>query len=246
MGAGEGHHHPGEGCPERFWLPHPLRHSRPGWMKPRATCCSGWHPFYNKALELGDLYVPLQPSQPTMSSTRAWLQPFSMAAPSTAPGGSAASPCRASAPGNAPKPRRFILFFPSPRLPGAAAVAGPARRCRPTPPGAALRGGEARAWALSGGRAGAEVSRCGAEVSRCGAEVSRCGVSCLDPGVLLLRPPGLRRLSPGVLGQPPHGSLLAALGCWRRERECPQSTQRGFLVGLPLVFFGIARGILAG
>lgn len=67
------------------------------------------------------------------------------------------------------------------------------------------------------------------------------GLSCLDPGVELLRPPGLRRLSPGVLRQPPHGPLLAALGCWRMEIECPQSTEQGFLVGLPLFFWHYPR-----
>lgn len=65
------------------------------------------------------------------------------------------------------------------------------------------------------------------------------GLSCFDPGVELLRPPGLRRLSPGVLRQPPHGPLLAA---WRVS---PKHTV-GFFGGAASVFFGIARGILAG
>ena len=35
-------------CPERLWMPHPWRHSRPGWMGPWAAWsgikCGGWWP----------------------------------------------------------------------------------------------------------------------------------------------------------------------------------------------------------
>jgi len=24
----------GKGCPEKLWMPHPWRHSRPGWTRP--------------------------------------------------------------------------------------------------------------------------------------------------------------------------------------------------------------------
>ena len=32
------------GCPERLWMPHPHRHSRPGWMWLWAAWSSGWWP----------------------------------------------------------------------------------------------------------------------------------------------------------------------------------------------------------
>jgi len=41
------------GCPRRLWMPHPWRHSRPGWMEPRAAC--------GRTLELSDLWGPSQP-----------------------------------------------------------------------------------------------------------------------------------------------------------------------------------------
>lgn len=65
------------------------------------------------------------------------------------------------------------------------------------------------------------------------------GLSCLDPGVELLRSPGLRRLSPGVLRQPPHGPLLAA---WRVS---PKHTE-GFFGGAASVFLALPTGFLLG
>jgi len=35
----------GTGCPERLWMPHPCRHSRPGWMWLWAAWSSGWKLF---------------------------------------------------------------------------------------------------------------------------------------------------------------------------------------------------------
>jgi len=34
--------HTGKGCPRRLWMPHPWRHSRPGWMWLWAAWSSGW------------------------------------------------------------------------------------------------------------------------------------------------------------------------------------------------------------
>ena len=31
-------------CPEKQWMPHPLRCLRPGWVEPWATSSSGWQP----------------------------------------------------------------------------------------------------------------------------------------------------------------------------------------------------------
>ena len=47
------------GCPERLWMPHPWRHSRPGWMGPWAAWssikCGGWWPcLWWAGLELHD------------------------------------------------------------------------------------------------------------------------------------------------------------------------------------------------
>jgi len=32
----------GTGCPRRLWMPHPCRHSRPGWMWRWAAWSAGW------------------------------------------------------------------------------------------------------------------------------------------------------------------------------------------------------------
>ena len=32
----------GTGCPRRLWMPHPCRHSRPGWMWLWAAWAAGW------------------------------------------------------------------------------------------------------------------------------------------------------------------------------------------------------------
>jgi len=32
------------GCPRRLWMPHPCRHSRPGWMGLWAAWAAGWRP----------------------------------------------------------------------------------------------------------------------------------------------------------------------------------------------------------
>jgi len=34
----------GTGCPRRLWMPHPWRHSRPGWMWLWAAWSAGWRP----------------------------------------------------------------------------------------------------------------------------------------------------------------------------------------------------------
>jgi len=34
----------GTGCPRRLWMPHPCRHSRPGWMWLWAAWAAGWRP----------------------------------------------------------------------------------------------------------------------------------------------------------------------------------------------------------
>ena len=36
--------HNGTGCPGRLWMPHPWRHSRPGWMWLWAAWSGGWQP----------------------------------------------------------------------------------------------------------------------------------------------------------------------------------------------------------
>jgi len=46
---------------EKLLIPHPWRHSRPGWMGLWATWSSGWQPAHNKGLELGGLQGPFQP-----------------------------------------------------------------------------------------------------------------------------------------------------------------------------------------
>jgi len=54
----------GTGCPERWWMPHPGRCSRPGWMGPWATWSSkwgGWWPCPAGGLELCDPWGPFQP-----------------------------------------------------------------------------------------------------------------------------------------------------------------------------------------
>ena len=37
--------HTGTGCPRRLWMPHPWRHSRPGWMWFWAAWSGGWQPY---------------------------------------------------------------------------------------------------------------------------------------------------------------------------------------------------------
>ena len=47
------------GCPRRLWMPHPCRHSRPGWMWLWAALSSGWQPCtIAGGLKLGYHYVP--------------------------------------------------------------------------------------------------------------------------------------------------------------------------------------------
>ena len=57
----------GTGCPERPWMPHPWRCSRPGWMGPWATWSSirygGWWPsMQQEGWSLMTLEVPSNPS----------------------------------------------------------------------------------------------------------------------------------------------------------------------------------------
>jgi len=35
---------PWHSCPEKLWMPHPWRHSVPGWMEPYAAWASSWQP----------------------------------------------------------------------------------------------------------------------------------------------------------------------------------------------------------
>ena len=54
----------GTGCPERLWMPHPWRCSRPGWMGPWAAWSSkwgGWWPCPAGGLEIHDPRGPFQP-----------------------------------------------------------------------------------------------------------------------------------------------------------------------------------------
>jgi len=39
---GRNKHCTGTGCPRRLWMPHPWRHSRPGWMWRWAAWSGGW------------------------------------------------------------------------------------------------------------------------------------------------------------------------------------------------------------
>jgi len=41
------------GCPRRLWMPHPWRHSRPGWMWLWAACSGGWQPCMKQGVETG-------------------------------------------------------------------------------------------------------------------------------------------------------------------------------------------------
>jgi len=55
-------------CPERLWMPHPWRCSRPGWMGPRTTRFSigygGWWPsMQQEGWSFMILEVPSNPSQ---------------------------------------------------------------------------------------------------------------------------------------------------------------------------------------
>ena len=49
------------GCPRRLWVPHPCRHSRPGWMWLWAAWAAGWQPAHSRGLELDEHCGPLQP-----------------------------------------------------------------------------------------------------------------------------------------------------------------------------------------
>ena len=52
-------------CPERLWMPHPWRCSRPGWTGPGAAwfsiTCGDWWPCMQHGLELHDPRGPFQP-----------------------------------------------------------------------------------------------------------------------------------------------------------------------------------------
>ena len=57
----------GTGCPEKLWMPHPWRCSRPGWMGPWAAWssikCEGWWPWLQQRdRRLMILEVPSNPS----------------------------------------------------------------------------------------------------------------------------------------------------------------------------------------
>ena len=49
------------GCPRRLWMPHPCRHSRPGWMWLWAAWSAGCDPAHSRGLELDHHCGPLQP-----------------------------------------------------------------------------------------------------------------------------------------------------------------------------------------
>jgi len=60
-------------CPERLWMPLPLRCSRPGWMGPWATWSrkwGGWWPCPEGGLEIHDSWGPFQP-RPFCDSVKA-------------------------------------------------------------------------------------------------------------------------------------------------------------------------------
>jgi len=42
-------------CPEKLWVPHPWRHSRPGWMRPWAAELGGGSPARGRGVELDGL-----------------------------------------------------------------------------------------------------------------------------------------------------------------------------------------------
>jgi len=41
------------GCPRRLWVPHPCRHSRPGWMWLWAAWSAGWRPCTQQGVGTG-------------------------------------------------------------------------------------------------------------------------------------------------------------------------------------------------
>jgi len=43
----------GTGCPRRLWMPHPWRHSRPGWMWLWAAWSAGWRPCTEQGVGTG-------------------------------------------------------------------------------------------------------------------------------------------------------------------------------------------------
>jgi len=49
----------GTGCPRRLWMPHPWRHSRPGWMWQPGLVVGD--PARSRGLEPDDHCVPFQP-----------------------------------------------------------------------------------------------------------------------------------------------------------------------------------------
>ena len=44
---------PGTGCPEKLWMHHPWRHSRPGWMDPGQPGLVGGSPARGGGVETG-------------------------------------------------------------------------------------------------------------------------------------------------------------------------------------------------
>ena len=64
----------GTGCPERLWMLHPWRCSRPGWMGPWAAWssikCGGWWPcLWQRGWSFMILEVPSNPSHSMILST---------------------------------------------------------------------------------------------------------------------------------------------------------------------------------
>ena len=52
----------GTGCPRRLWMPHPWKHSRPGWMWLWAAWSGGWWPCAQQGgLKPDDYCGPFQP-----------------------------------------------------------------------------------------------------------------------------------------------------------------------------------------
>jgi len=61
-------------CPERLWMPHPWRCSRPGWMGPWAAWSSirGWWPCMQQGVGASWSLGPFQP-KPSYDSMILWL-----------------------------------------------------------------------------------------------------------------------------------------------------------------------------
>ena len=49
------------GLPKEAVMPHPCRHSGPGWMWLWAAWAAGWRPAHSRGLELDEHCGPLQP-----------------------------------------------------------------------------------------------------------------------------------------------------------------------------------------